>query len=103
MDGKVLDGHDRVGAAEKRASRLDDDVGGGGRELGPHRNLGDFLHDLRDDGNLLLILADVRSHVLSVHVRAGEVQLERVGAFVLTGLGQILPVRELTIAAGARP
>ena len=30
--------HDRVGAAEKRAARLDDDVGRGRRELGPDRN-----------------------------------------------------------------
>ena len=57
--------------------------------------LRDFFHDLRDDGDLLLVLADVRPHVLAVHVRARQIQLERVGAFVLARLRERLPVREL--------
>ena len=56
---------DRVGAAEKRAPRLDDDVGRRRRQLGPDRHARHFFHRLRDDGDELLILADVRAHVLA--------------------------------------
>ena len=78
--------HDRIGAAAERRARLFDDLGGRRRELRPHRDLRDFLHDLGDDRHLLLILADVRAHVLAIHVRARQVQLERIGAGVLAGL-----------------
>src|SRR4029453_1930700 len=42
-----------------------------GGELGPHRHAGDLLHHLGDEGAQLLVLADVRAHVLAVHGRAG--------------------------------
>src|SRR4029450_12093483 len=58
-----------------------------------------FLHHLRDYRNLLLVLADVRAHVLAIHVRAREIELERVSAFVLACLCQRLPVRQLFAAA----
>ena len=49
-----------------------------------------------------LILADVRSHVGAIHVRAGQVQLEPVGAGVLAGRGERAPAFELLVAARAR-
>ena len=76
---------DGVGAAEKRAARLDDDVGRRRRQLGPDRNLRHFLDDLGDDRHQLLVLADVRSHVGAIHVRARQVQLERVAPLLLAG------------------
>ena len=92
-DGKVLDERDRVRAAEKRAARLDDDVGRRRRELGPDRHARDLASPTCVTIEIeLLVLADVRAHVLAIHVRARQVQLERVGAFVLAGLRQRLPV-----------
>ena len=100
-DGNVFD--DVIASAPPRNAplRLDDDVGRRGRELRPDRHRRDFLHDLGDDRDQLLILADVRAHVLAVHVRARQVQLERVRALVLAGLRERLPVRELLVAARA--
>ena len=94
--------HDGVRAAEKRRARLGDDVGGRRRDLAPHRNLGDFLDHLRDDGDEPFVLADVRAHVLAIHVRARQVQLERVRAGILARRRQRLPVPELAVVAGAR-
>jgi hypothetical protein len=94
--------HDRIGAAEKRAARLDDDVGRRRGELRPDRHTGDLFHDLRHDRDQLLVLADVRSHVLAIHMRAREVQLQCVRALGLTRLRQRLPVGHFLIAAGAR-
>src|SRR5690606_41701430 len=37
--------------------------------------------------------------ILAVHVRAGEIQFERVGAFRLAGLRERLPVLQLGVAA----
>ena len=54
------------------------------------------------DGDELGVLADVRAHVRAIHVRTRQVQLERVGAFVLAGLRQRLPMPQLGIAARAR-
>ena len=51
----------------------------------------------------LLVLADVRAHVLAVHVRARQVQLERVGALVLAGLRERLPVRRAPRRCPSRP
>ena len=78
--------HDRIGAAVKRRAGLFGDLGGRRRQLRPHRDLRHFLHDLGDDRHLRLILAEVRAHVLAIHVRARQVQLERIGAGVLAGL-----------------
>ena len=100
-DGKVFD--DTIASAPplNAAPRLFDDLGRRRRQLRPHRHLRDFLHDLGDDRDLLLILAEVRAHVLAIHVRARQVQLERIGAGVLAGLGEVLPVRQLLVAARA--
>ena len=93
---------DGVRAAEKRRARLGDDVGRRRRDLAPHRNLGDFLDHLRDDGDEPFVLADVRAHVLAIHVRARQVQLEGVRAGILARRRQRLPVPQLAIVAGAR-
>ncbi len=99
--GKRVRRDDRVGAATENRASLHRDVARGGRELGPHRHLGDLLYDLGHERAQLLVLADVRAHVLAVHVRAGQVELEPVGARVLAGAREVTPVVELLVAAGA--
>ena len=52
----------------------------------------------RDDRvDQLHVLADVRAHVLAVHVRARQVQLERVGALLLARVRERLPVGQLLV------
>ena len=67
-------------------------------QTGTRRHLLDRLGDDRAEH---LVLADVRAHVDAVHVRAREVELERVGARVLAGPRQRLPVVQLLVAARA--
>ena len=97
-DVNVFDEEIASAPPAKRGPRLEHDVGRGRRQLGPDRDARDLLDDLGDDRDQPLVLADVRAHVLAVHVRTGEVQLEGVGARVLARLGQRLPVRELRVS-----
>ena len=90
-----------VAAAPEDGPGFDDDVAGRGRELGPDGHARDSLHHLGDEGAERLILADVRSHVGPIHVRAGEVQLEAVRAGVLARRGEGAPALELLVVAGS--
>src|SRR5262249_18827016 len=86
-------------ATEEGRARFFDNIGRGRCELGPDRHPRNLLDHLGDDRDEALILADIRSHVLPVHVWTRQIELESIGAGVLTRNRERLPVPELAIAS----
>lgn len=98
-EGKVFDEEMASAPPAERSFSLLDDVRGRRRQLDPHRHFRHFLDRPGDHGTEDLVLSDVRSHVDAVHVRAGEIELQRVDPLVLAGLGQRLPVVQLLVVS----
>ena len=77
-----------------RARRIDKRRGRR-RQLDPDRHIHRLGHRRQDGADDILVIGNIRAHVLTVHMRTGHVQLQRVTARAHNGPRQFLPVRHL--------
>ena len=75
---------------------------GRGRQLDPDWDIHSLFHRFQNAADHVFVIGDVGAHILAVHVRARQVQLNGVATYVHDGPGELLPVRHLIIPVGAR-
>ena len=102
-DGNVFDDEIASAPPQERGLGLLHDVRRRGRQLDPDGDRATAFTAWVETEHRTGSLPTFGAHVHAVHVRAREVELDRVDAGVLDALDQRLPVPELLVVARARP